>query len=258
MTERNTNGWRRDKPDDRDLWVPRTLAAATYPDVFIDLKGLCEVYDQGNLGSCTANAGAGVAQIREVLQNKPTKALVPSRLFIYYNERAKHGEEKSDSGAELRDAAKVGAKLGYCYESGDHSYPYQIKHFKDKPPQDCYDFALNHKYQAYTRVQQDEMAIKEQIFAKNPVMFGFDYPVTFDHVKKDGILELSNKFSGGHAVVIVGWSNQVKGTDLYFLIRNSYGKDWGWEGHVWIPAEFVLGKHSSDFWAISEVSFQTS
>ena len=69
------------------------------------------VYDQGQLGSCTANAIAGAVQfVRMKAGEKP--AFNPSRLFIYFNERKMEHTVGSDSGAQIRDGIKSVNKLG--------------------------------------------------------------------------------------------------------------------------------------------------
>jgi len=72
------------------------------------------VYDQGQLGSCTANAIAGAIQFDEIRSGiAPT--WTPSRLFIYYHERVVEGTVDTDSGAQLRDGVKVIATNGVQY-----------------------------------------------------------------------------------------------------------------------------------------------
>ena len=80
----------------------------------MDLRSGCPpVYDQGGLGSCTANAiGAAIEfdQRKQELEQRFT----PSRLFIYYNERALEGTINTDSGGMLRDGMKTVAADGAC------------------------------------------------------------------------------------------------------------------------------------------------
>ena len=57
---------------------------------FFDLTSKCPpVYDQGQLGSCTANAISGAIEFDQMKQG--ITAFMPSRLFIYYNERVIEG-----------------------------------------------------------------------------------------------------------------------------------------------------------------------
>ncbi|MDR3449024.1 MAG: hypothetical protein P4M15_04635, partial [Alphaproteobacteria bacterium] len=83
-------GWKPDLPDQRDFSysVPGHIARNMPPG--IDLRAQCPpVYDQGQLGSCTANAIAAALEFDMIKQAMPD--IMPSRLFIYYNERAMEG-----------------------------------------------------------------------------------------------------------------------------------------------------------------------
>ncbi|HAF20187.1 MAG TPA: peptidase, partial [Chloroflexi bacterium] len=79
-------GWIPDLPDERDhiYAAPPQFLSALPPST--DLRSLCPgVYDQGMLGSCTANAIGGAIEFDRMKQKLTD--FVPSRLFIYYNER---------------------------------------------------------------------------------------------------------------------------------------------------------------------------
>src|SRR3982075_4685844 len=122
-------GWIPDQPDRRDdLFAPaRDFLAALPPS--IDLRAKCPaVYDQGALGSCTANAIGGAIEFDRLKQKLPD--FVPSRLFIYYNERVIEGTVNSDSGAQIRDGIKTVASQGVCPEP---EWPYRIAEFAKRP-----------------------------------------------------------------------------------------------------------------------------
>src|SRR4030095_2793109 len=109
-------GWIPDIPDQRDFLyaAPPAFLRALPPKV--DLRKKCPpVYDQGQLGSCTANAIAGAIEFDQMKEQLP-QIFLPSRLFIYYNERVIEGTVDSDSGAMLRDGIKTVAKQGACPE----------------------------------------------------------------------------------------------------------------------------------------------
>src|SRR5579885_3552199 len=109
-------GWIPDLPDQRDFLfaAPQEVIAALPPRV--DLRPQCPpVYDQGQLGSCTANAIAGAIQFTQMKENL-AQIFTPSRLFIYYNERAMEGTVSVDAGARIRDGIKSVATQGDCPE----------------------------------------------------------------------------------------------------------------------------------------------
>src|ERR1700752_2140455 len=125
-------GWIPDQPDQRDhLYAAPPQMLARLPKS-TDLRAQCPpVYDQGQLGSCTANAIGGALEFDQLKQKKPNAA-TPSRLFIYYNERAIEHTIDSDSGAQIRDGVKSVHKLGAPPEDPD--WPYDINKFSQKPP----------------------------------------------------------------------------------------------------------------------------
>jgi C1A family cysteine protease len=109
-------GWIPDIPDQRDhLFSAPVLAPQDLP-AKIDLSSQCPpVYDQGQLGSCTANAIAAAFEFTELKEQQQSE-FRPSRLFIYYNERLMEGTINSDSGAQIRDGIKSVATVGVCPE----------------------------------------------------------------------------------------------------------------------------------------------
>src|SRR5262249_51396076 len=153
VTTTRKYGWVRDLPDQRDrkFRALRGPEPATALPPSVDLRPHCPpVYDQGELGSCTANAIAAAMQFDAARQGLP--ANTPSRLFIYYNERALEGTVGSDSGAQIRDGIKSVAQWGDCPET---EWPYDINQFATQPPQSCYSDAFKHLALAYESVDQD-------------------------------------------------------------------------------------------------------
>ena len=75
-------GWMPDLPDQRDFVYEAPHAAAVALPPKVDLRPNCPaVYDQGQLGSCTANAIAGAIEFDQKMQG--TVEFMTSRLFIY-------------------------------------------------------------------------------------------------------------------------------------------------------------------------------
>jgi C1A family cysteine protease len=126
-------GWIPDLPDHRDHLYAAPPPRLTALPPSTDLRPQCPpVYDQGQLGSCTANAIAGAIEFDQMKQGQTP--FVPSRLFIYYNERDIEGTVGSDSGAQIRDGIKSVAQQGVCPEP---EWPYDITKFTEKPPDTC-------------------------------------------------------------------------------------------------------------------------
>jgi hypothetical protein len=86
-------GWIRQLPDQRDRVYNPGSGLITLPPL-VDLRPqMPPIYDQGGLGSCTANAIGAAAEYVRRKQADPDP-YTPSRLFIYYNERLLEGTSK--------------------------------------------------------------------------------------------------------------------------------------------------------------------
>jgi C1A family cysteine protease len=244
-------GWRPDTPDMRDHLLA-VAPAKTLPESASLRSQMPPVYDQGDLGSCTANSIGAILELNERLQ-KETDAATPSRLFIYYNERLMEGTVSEDSGAEIRDGIKSVAQLGAPPET---SWPYDASQFATKPSTKAYNEAKNHQVLRYARVAQDTIPIQTVLAGGEAISFGFTVYTSFESkVGADGIVPMpqpDEKVLGGHAVVAIGYK-PIDG-QLYFECRNSWGPDWGDEGHFWMPAAYVTSSSlASDFWVVDQV-----
>jgi len=244
-------GWIPDLPDKRDRYlVPKP--AKKLPAA-IDLRAKCPpVYDQGNLGSCTANAIGAAHQFGQIRQTQSRGSFTPSRLFIYYNERAMEGTISVDAGAYIRDGIKSVVKQGACPES---EWPYVVERFAVKPSAACYEHALQHQALAYMRLVQSLMMLKGSLAIGFPVIFGFTVYESFEEesVAKTGVVPLpgaGERALGGHAVLAVGYDDAKQ----CFVVRNSWGTQWGDKGYCYMPYAYLTDSDlAADFWTITLV-----
>ena len=240
----------KDKPDDRDFKF-RLAAPVDAPDL-VDLRPNCPpVYNQHELGSCSANAIGGAIEFDQIKQGMVP--WVPSRLFIYYNERAMEGTINEDAGAQIRDGIKCINTLGVCPET---EWPYDMEKFAIKPLLECYTTAKEHPSVLYHSVNQDQHSIEQALASGFPVVFGFTVYEKFEseEVASTGILPMlddeKQECMGGHAVLCVGY-DRIK---QLFLVRNSWGEEWGQAGYFWMPYEYMLNENlAHDFWVIQSV-----
>jgi C1A family cysteine protease len=240
-------GWMPDLPDHRDRKYAAPEPAGKLPPK-VDLHALCPpVYDQGDLGACTANALAAGVDFERRRQN--LAFLAPSRLFIYYNERVLENSVSSDSGATLRDGMKTIAAQGVCAEP---LWPYDTSKFADQPNAACYTVARQHRTLSYSSVNQDLAQMKGCLASGYPFVFGFTVYESFesDVVAKTGKVPMpgaDEAVLGGHAVLAVGYSDASQ----RFLVRNSWGPAWGINGHFTIPYTYLTNSDlADDFWTI--------
>jgi C1A family cysteine protease len=231
----------------------------------VDLRSECPaVYNQGRIGSCTANAIAAAFEFDLMMQHLPV--FQPSRLFIYYNEREVEGHVNSDSGAQIRDGIKSVATLGVCSED---EWPYDDTPAEsdggpfppgardgEKPSAQCYQDALNNRVTTYRRVLRDPDQMRGCLAAGYPFVFGFTVYESFEskEVADSGVVPMpqpGEQVLGGHAVLAVGYDDSTQ----RFIIRNSWGTDWGQDGYFTMPYAYLTTRGmSSDFWTTRVVT----
>jgi C1A family cysteine protease len=257
-------GWSPDLPDQRDHLFSAPLPKLGPLPAKVDLRKQCpRVYDQGQIGSCTANAIAGAIEFD--LRKQKLADFVPSRLFIYFNERSMEHSVPLDNGAQIRDGVKSAAKLGVCPETewtyddtpadpNTNVWPPGAKPAQ-KPTPGCYRDALNHQVISYQRVNRDLAQMKGCLAAGYPFVFGFTVYDAFESaaVAKTGVLNMPTSAEGvvgGHAVLAVGYDDVAQ----RFIVRNSWGSKWGQKGYFTMPYAYLITGHlASDYWTIRMV-----
>jgi len=231
--------------DPRDYKLKQLLSVhgAVVLPTSVDLRKSCPaIYDQGELGSCTANAGVAA----RVMLDKIKVQL--SRLFLYYQERVIEGDVSQDGGAQMRDIGKALSTYGVCPETDE---PYNAAKFTVKPSATAVKDALAYKIKSYYSVP-DTNGIKQVLALKaQPVLSGILVYESFESatVAKTGIIPMpakKEKLLGGHAICIVGYDDSKS----WFICRNSWGASWGDKGYFYLPYTYFNGKLASDFWVL--------
>jgi len=255
-------GWKRDNLDHRDVKyklpsVQHLHEGNKLPSRF-DLREqytLPDIYDQGELGSCTANAIAFLYETDMIKQNNLVR-FTPSRLFIYYNERVIEDTVDEDCGAQLRNGIKTINQTGVCSEQ---LWPYDISKFATKPSDECFEKAKKNKSIEYASVTHDIIHLKTALVSGFPIAFGILIYESFESafVANTGILELpksNEKCLGGHAVAMIGYDDAKSS----FIVRNSWGPNWGMKGHFYLPYSYLTNPSlAADFWIITQVTNPT-
>jgi C1A family cysteine protease len=245
-------GWIPDLPDHRDFKFAAPVEKLAVLPASVDLTTNCPpVYNQENLGSCTANAIASALEFDQMKEHQ-SPIFVPSRLFIYYNERAIENTISCDNGAQIRDGMKSVASQGACSED---MWPYNIANWEMQPPAACYQAALQHKAIVYQSVAQDINQLKGCLASGYPFVFGFTVYQSFesDEVTQTGHAPMpqpGEQSLGGHAVLAVGYDD----ANQWFIVRNSWGPDWGMKGYFTLPYAYLINPNlASDFWMVQTV-----
>jgi C1A family cysteine protease len=185
-------GWVPDLPDQRDLVFRAPLARIGRLPANVDLRDGCPaVYDQGQLGSCTANAIAGALEFNQIKQ-KLAEVFPPSRLFIYYNERVMENTVDQDAGTMIRDGIKSVSKQGSPHEK---IWPYVLAQFRTKPSSAAFSDGGRHAAILYQRVDQNLTQMRGCLASGYPFVFGFTVYESFESaaVAKSGRATMPKK-----------------------------------------------------------------
>lgn len=237
--------------------VPRILASAnpaSLPPIFDMASQFPAPYDQGQWGTCFANATAGIIQF---LTKAPT---IPSRLYIAWNACTKEAEAivKEENGiTSLEDTIEPITTLGYAEESMSSApWDYIQANLDVKPPPSVCQDAMSRIIGSYASVNPDLNVIKTTLVNGNPILFGMQVYSQFesDQCLNDGMVEYPGWFArwtqslGGHAVVAVGWDDGKQ----CIHVRNSWGPNVQDHGYFWLPFSYVTDpKLRYDFWVLN-------
>lgn len=237
---------KKDTPDLRD----HIFSSSKYrlvehlPDT-VDLRSKCSpIVDQGDLGSCTANAI--VSGLKKYLLKNKAVWIALSRLFLYWEERNIEGTVSADSGASISDGMKVLNTFGVCPET---DWPYDPTTFTNAPSNQDVTDATPYKIAEYQRITSIDQ-LKASLAEGLPVVIGINVYDSFesDAVEQTGIVPMpdtaTESLIGGHAVLAVGYDD----TKSQLIVRNSWGSSWGDNGYFYLPYDYYNKGYVSDCW----------
>jgi len=232
----------------------------------VDLRPGCPkiVYDQGQIGSCTANAIAGAIEFDRIKQGLP--AFTPSRLFIYYNERVMESTSPSvDSGAQIRDGVRASPLWVLAKRPPGHTAT-STRTPRHVPLAPTRKRAVGRRCHRSGEIQDQDVPETEFPAAEYTqrlscnldirFVFGFTVYESFEsqQVAKTGIVPMPGaKGEGGRRSRCTrGWLRRLH--EPVQTVRNSWGAGWGIKGYFTIPYLYLTnGQLADDFWAIQTV-----
>lgn len=248
-------GWKPDLPHHKLFRMAAPLPTESLP-ALVDLRPKCPpVYDQGNLGSCTGNAWAGLVQF--LMRMAGMSDWVPSRLLIYLEEREVEGDIDQDNGAQLGDGATCLETKGVCPEL---EWPYDTGRFSVIPPATVMNDAAKTKILSPTAIPQNLGQLKAHLAGGRPFVLGISVFESFEsqEVEQTGMVPMpgaNEECVGGHAVLAVGYDDSKN----CFIVRNSWGVGWGISGYFYLPYSYVTNQGlASDFWTATGLVTENS
>lgn len=202
--------------------------AVTLPS-HVRLEAPREVYDQGGVGSCVAQA---LACAIEMVAPRCGYAMErPDRAALYYRCRAMIGTVREDSGAIIADGIEV-TRGGWEREVSAPSTLWDASYTTEPPrrsggePRVVSAEALAH----------DVDTVLWELACGHPVVVGLRVTDQWD-APDEVIAAPSGDVRGGHAVCLVGY--QRDGDRVQVRVRNSWGSTWAADGEAWLDAAWL-------------------
>jgi C1A family cysteine protease len=243
-------------------WTPKPISASTpkYSAIApsVDLRPECPpVFNQLQTSSCEGNALAELYDflaLRAMRLKYPTPeefsavTFVPaSRRFIYYNTCASEGDAGKDGGVmSAADGCKMMMKVGVCDEN---ICPFSEADITVVPSHAAYAEAYHHKITGY--LELETLADMQNCLSQGyPFACGIAVYDSFmsDAVAQSGIIPMpgpTETYQGGHEISIVGYIGSQ------FILRNSWGADWGQAGYAMIDFAYLTNPQlASEFLTI--------
>lgn len=220
----------------------------------VDLRADCSpIEDQGRIGSCVANAACGALEFQHKKLGQPQVPM--SRMFVYFNARRMRNTVDRDSGLIISE----GMASLLAYGAPDEArWPYVAENFAAEPAPELYGEAMKNQPAEYARVERGD-GVLGAVANGYPVVFGISLPMRcFAEGGASGLIpeataEEYRTATGGHSMLIVGYDLDKK----TYLLRNSWGKDWGEAGYARIPFSVVeAASQPNEFWILGKLDDQ--
>lgn len=194
------------------------------------------IFDQGTSSECAACAYSTIRYLQEQNQSGITEPFSPS--FQYANRL--DGEDFE--GMYLRSLCKKGLEGSIPYSVFPGFFPYNICKEKFESNKDTYldmakEFAIDSYYVCTSREQ-----VQSAIITTGGVIIGIQVFNCFYTVGDDGYIKYDStkdtKSYGGHAILLRGYKTDPETGKFYWIMQNSWGKEWGLDGCAYLPSEY--------------------
>lgn len=220
----------------------------------VDLRKFMTAVEEQVGNSCVANTFVGAYEYlakRELGESGDV-----SRLFLYYNSRARHNNQHEDSGTLMYCAIESLIEHGACCEE---LWPNNEATIFEAPDQSAYENAVNFTITEAEFIETDLDVWRHTLAEGYPIAFALNLFESFNSATENrGRISLPKKSEHArethawHAMLCVGYSDK----DRMFIVRNSWGAEWGNEGYCYVPYDYVTHPdyNGHDSWIIKSVN----
>ncbi|MCP5493021.1 MAG: C1 family peptidase [Leptospiraceae bacterium] len=209
------------------------------PKDIVDLRKYCSpIGDQGQTSRCKAYATTHAWEMLNIMQKKDHAELACSYAMLQFQKvqgDAEDFEYAYESGGTISgpEPARAIVKTGICSSKlWDNDEPEPFKSIEEMDS----DARKRRLLVKPTPISLDD--VKKVLSSGYPVEVGMNTGEAFMNIGRDGIYRASEAPSGqhgGHSMLIVGYKGN------YFIVKNSWGEDWGDKGYCYIPKNVLAG-----------------
>ncbi len=258
----------------------KTIVKNTLSKIDLREKLTSEIINQGLLNSCSACAIAVASELYLIKDKQPfvdenANNIDASQMFVYYNERVMEDKVDLNAPVYIKDGIKSLFNNGICSEKSwpypEMALPESIKEVVangtlEEIQQEVARVLTNHEAEIHAAITEipsnqaitqakkhiinrycklsidDELTELKYALSKGmPFVFGMMVPKSFYLTASSGVMPMPSPDEarlGGHALLAVGYDDNKQ----VFIVRNSWGKEFGDEGYCYIPYEFFTGQ----------------
>lgn len=247
------------KGDSKKDWRIEDAVAADLLDKYSDLPEVVDlredwwpIYDQGKSGACVGYATAygllhWLFATNNILEKANNRYNLPSARFVWMGSKETDELTKyptsfiEPAGTQIKLALKLVRKHGCVTED---ILPMKNVRLSKLRTKSFYAIASTLRIRSYHNLGKDLDNWRRWIAQNGPILTRLDVDETwFNASETEGKLERydAQTAQGGHAVCLVGYDSTG------FIVRNSWGEDWGHNGFAYASDDYAFDAFSENY-----------